>query len=93
MKVRYYKLLKLLKKNKITLSTLRIRLRLPPTEIAKIETNRLISNDALFLICEYFGCDTCDVMDIFLEEERDLFENGRILEAHSYPLPQRTDRS
>ncbi len=89
MKVRYYKLFDLMREKKVTLATLRLYLGLLPTEIAKIETNRLIDCTTLFLICKYFNCDTGDIMDIFLEDDPDVFYNKRILTKHSYiPKPR-----
>lgn len=84
MKIRYYKFFELLKKEHMTLASLRRRLGLFPSEIAKIETNRLPEMMTLFLICKYFRCDLPDLMDVFLEEEDDIFYNKRILTSHSY---------
>ncbi len=87
MKVRYYKLLSLLKQRKKTLEGLRRELRLLPTEIEKIETNRLIGIDTLHKICTYFECDTDDIMDFDPKGEDGLFYNARLLQSHSYIPP------
>lgn len=89
MKVRYYKLLALLKQRKRTLEGLRRELRLLPTEIEKIETNRLIGIDTIHKICTYFECDTDDIMDYDPQGEDGLFYNARLLESHSYIPPRK----
>ena len=83
MKIRYYKFYELLKRENLTLESLRRKLGLFPSEIAMIETNRLPELMTLFLICKYFRCDLPDIFDAFPEED-DVFFNERILTAHSY---------
>ena len=87
MKVRYYKLHKLLKEHHMTLEGLRQRLELLPSDIAKIETNRFVGIVPNLLICKYFRCDTYDIMEILPgddTEEDEMFYNKRILEKYSY---------
>ncbi len=88
MKVRYYKLFKLLTmKKQGTFPTFAKRLGLLPTEIEKIETNRLPSSETLHAICEALECDIDDMMDIFLtEEDDDVYFNGRLLRKNKYIL-------
>ena len=83
-KIRYHNLHRLLRTHDITLEGLRQRLGLFPSEIVKIETERLISPTTLLLICKYFCCDVFDILDYFYEDEEDVFYSKRILESHSY---------
>ena len=88
-KIRYYKLKSLLAKHHTTLEGVRIQNKIFPSEIMKIETERLPSYLTLVLICRQFRCDIGDILDFFDEEERDIFYNKRVLEAHSYvPTPR-----
>ena len=87
MKIRYYKLQKMLKERHMTLEGLRQKLKLLPSDIAKIETNRFLGIIPNLLICKYFRCDTFDILEILPadeEEENELFYNKRILEKYSY---------
>ena len=84
MKIRYYKLFELLKREHMTLESLRRTLGLYPSEIAKIETNRLPEMMTLFLICKHFRCDLPDLMDAFPGDDEEIFYNKRILTSHSY---------
>lgn len=85
-KIRYYKLMKLLKENHMTLEGLRKKLKLLPSDIAKIETNRLPSFAALVLICKHFRCDIPDILEALItdDEEYEMFYNKRTLEKYSY---------
>ncbi|MBQ2719666.1 MAG: helix-turn-helix transcriptional regulator [Clostridia bacterium] len=83
MKIRYYKLFKVLKERGLTLEGLRRELGLFPSEIAKIETNRPVDLMTLIRICPYLGVDVFDILDVFPEED-ETFYNKRILEANSY---------
>lgn len=83
MKIRYYKLFKVLKERGLTLEGLRRELGLVPSEIAKIETNRPVELMTLVRICPYLGVDVFDIMDVFSEED-EVFYNKKILEENSY---------
>ena len=87
MKIRYYKLHKLLKEHHMTLEGLRQKLELLPSDIPKIETNRFLGIAPNLLICKHFRCDTFDILEILPEgeeEENEMFYNKRILEKYSY---------
>jgi DNA-binding XRE family transcriptional regulator len=78
----------LLSQHHTSLEGVRLKNRLFPSEIMKIETERLPSITTLLLICKQFRCDIPDILDFFDEEERDIFYNRRVLEANSYtPTP------
>lgn len=83
MKIRYYKLFKVLKERGLTLEGLRRELGLLPSEIAKIETNRPVELMTLVRICPYLDVDVFDIMDVFSEED-EVFYNKKILEENSY---------
>ena len=72
----------------MTLEGLRQKLKLLPSDIAKIETNRFFGFAPLVLICKFFRCDTYEILDILPldEDEKDseMFYNKRTLEKHSY---------
>ena len=87
MKIRYYKLHKMLKEHNMTLEGLRRKLALLPSDIAKIETNRFLGIIPNLLVCKYFRGDTFDILEILPEnegEEDELFYNKRTLEKYSY---------
>ncbi len=83
MKIRYYRLHSVLKEKKLSLEGLRRQLGLLPTEIAKIETNRLIDCPTLLRICAHLDVDIGDVIE-FDPGEDELFYNARLLKSHSY---------
>ena len=83
MQLRYYKFLSILKEKNLSLEGLRRKLDLLPTEIAKIETNRLISMPTLMRICSHLDLDVNDVVETYHGED-ELFFNARILRSHSY---------
>ena len=87
MKVRYYKLHQVLKEKKLSLEGLRRALGLFPTEIARIETNRLIDWPTLLRICAFLDVDIADVIECDPGED-ELFYNAKILKSHSY-VPKR----
>ena len=85
MEIRYYKLTKLLKEKKISLSKLQKELDLLPSEIEKISTNRLLLSDTYFLICQYLGCDIGDMMDVVsLDDEKEPFIDINTITKNSY---------
>ena len=83
MKIRYYQFLSTLKEKRLSLEGLRRKLNLLPTEIAKIETNRLISMPTLMRICSHLDLDVNNVTEVYQGED-ELFFNARILRSHSY---------
>ena len=87
MKIRYYKLHKMLKEHHMTLEGLRRKLELLPSDSAKIETNRFVGFLPNLLICKYFRCDTFDILDLLPgdeDEQDEIFYNKRTLEKYSY---------
>ena len=71
----------------MTLEGLRQKLRLLPSDIAKIETNRFLGIIPNALICQYFHCDTFDILELLPgdeEEQNEMFYNKRTLEKYSY---------
>ena len=90
MSVRYYKLNALLKKNNATLEGMRIALKLLPSTISKIRTNRMIDHMSILLICNYLNCGVEDILEMVPDDGMMLYD-AKILEKHSYtPLPQVT---
>lgn len=87
MKVRYYKLFELLKKRRMRFESMQRKIGLHPHAIARIESNRMLDPSSLFLICHYFGCTIDDIMEYWIEEERDTFASARLLERYSYTPP------
>lgn len=88
MKVRYYKLLALLRKRGIRIESLRRRVGLFPSAIARIESNRMLDPYSLFLLCRYFECTVDDIMEYFHEEEQDTFYSSTVLKKYPYtPTP------
>ena len=83
-RIRYYKLRALLRERDITLEGLRQRLELLPSDIVKIQTERLLDPEPLSLICKFFDCDVLDILDILSGEETEIFYSREILEKHSY---------
>lgn len=83
-KIRYYKLHHMLRERHMTLEGLRAKTRILPSDIIKIETERMLSPVVLSLICRFLKCDACDVFDIFDEEQDGPFYSKRILEQYSY---------
>ena len=92
MKIRYYKLFALLKERGIRVESLCRKAGLDPSALARIETNRILDPQALFLLCRYLECTIDDVMEYFNEDEPVSFYSARILERHSYtptpPIPK-----
>ena len=88
-KIRFYKLRSLLAQHHTSLEGVRIQNGIFPSEIMRIETERLPSYLTLVLICRQFRCDIGDILEYFDEEEQDIFYNKRVLETHSYiPTPR-----
>ena len=83
MKVRYYKLHQVLKDKKLSLEGLRRELELLPSEIAKIETNRLIGEGTLLRICAALHVDIGDIIECDIGDD-EVFYNTKILKSHSY---------
>ena len=83
MHLRYYKLMKLLKEKHVSLEGMRIELKLLPSTISKIRTNRALDHINMLLICRYLHCEIEDIMD-FLPEDNILLYDPKILEKHSY---------
>ena len=89
-KVRYYKLRAKLKARHTTLARVGKRLKLLPSDIIKLETERPLAPEPLSLLCRYLDCDIPDIMDILSEEEDEVFYSKTVLEANSYtPMPMR----
>ena len=86
MSVRYYKLKELLKKKRVTMEGMRIALKLLPSTISKIRTNRMIDHMSLLLICQYLNCGIEDVIDVAPDDGLMLYDD-KILEKHSYTPP------
>ena len=83
-KIRYYKLRALLRARNISLDKLRRHVALLPSDIIKIETERMLDPHPLYLICQYLGCDIPDIIDFFGDEEEDIFYSKTVMESHSY---------
>ena len=83
-KIRYYKLRALLRARNITLEGLRRHIALLPSDIVKIETERMLDPYPLYLVCQYLECDIPDIIDFLEGEEEDIFYSKRVLESHSY---------
>ena len=88
--IRYHNLRKKLNERHMTLEGLRRRLRLLPSDIIKIETERPLDPIPLYRICKFFDCDVPDLMVFLSNEEQEIFYSRRILETNSYvPMPMR----
>lgn len=83
-KIRYHKLRHLLRERHLTMEALRKRIGLLASDIVKLETERLIDPIPMMQLCRYLDCDIFDLVDVFSEEERDVFYSKHILEARSY---------
>lgn len=82
--IRYHKLRAKLRERNMTFEGLRIKLALLPSDIVKLQTDRLLDPEPLHMICQFLGCDVPDIMDVLSNEERDIFYSREILESHSY---------
>ena len=87
MEIRYYKLHKLLKEKKISLSKLQKELCLSQSELEKLTTNRLLLSDTYILICQYLNCDISDIMDVVsLCNEQEPFVDIKLITENSYKV-------
>lgn len=85
MVIRYYKLNKLLKERKISISKMQRDLNLPKSEIEKIKTNRILLSDTYLLICQYLKCEIEDIMDcLSLKEDDEPYADLTLITKNSY---------
>ena len=85
MVIRYYKLNKLLKERKISISKMQRDLNLPNSEIEKIKTNRILLSDTYLLICQYLKCEIEDIMDcLSLKEDDEPYADLTLITKNSY---------
>jgi hypothetical protein len=66
------------------LEGLRRHLALLPSDIIKIETERMLDPHPLYLICRYLECDIPDIIDFLGYGEEDIFYSRTVLESRSY---------
>ncbi len=85
MVLRYYKLNKLLRERKISISKMQRDLNLSKSEIEKIKTNRILLSDTYLLICQYLKCEIEDIMDyLSLKEDGEPYADLTLITKDSY---------
>ena len=62
--VHYHKLDKLLKDRKISKTKFYKDIKIIPSEMSKLKSNRILSLATYLKICTYLDCDICDFMEV-----------------------------
>ena len=85
----YHKLDKLLKEKKISKTKFYRDLKLLPSEVSKIRSNRILSLGTYLKISNYLECDITDFVDIIstISEETEPQIDYQLLMKNSYKTP------
>lgn len=86
--VHYYKLDKLLKEKKIPKTKFYKDMKLLPSEMSKLKSNRVLSLGTYIKICDYLQCDIFDFTEVISEDgSEDLPIDFKLLINDSYKTP------
>ncbi len=71
LRVDYSKLMKLIRKKRMTLSAFAKRTKISRADLYFMQINELMSPEGEFLVCHYLNCDICDIRDTYPTDPND----------------------
>ena len=69
MKLNYNKLWDKLKENNMTIKSFREELGIGNSVVSRLRANGYVTTETIGKICEYFGCQPNDVMEVIFDED------------------------
>ena len=70
MKLNYNKLWDKLKENNMTIKSFREELGIGNSVVSRLRANGYVTTETIGKICEYFGCQPNDVMEVIFEKRK-----------------------